>query len=154
MKKRSVIAGAVAVVAVGAAGTGVAVAVGGDDDGPASHQYTDQQRDDAIDAALEATGGGEANSVETDDENGATYEVEVTKDAEDEWVDLLLSGPGRGVIGSPDCTPGYYNNEGQPPGPASNFFVGYPYGPTAYFAYIDQWRSSGEFEGLALRRRY
>ena len=59
--------------------------------------------------------------------------------------------PAGAIIGSPDCTPGYYNNEGQPPGPASNFFVGYPYGPTAYFAYIDQWRSSGEFEGLEFR---
>jgi cyclohexanone monooxygenase len=83
--------------------------------------------------------------------DGGHDEIEVTKDAEEEWVELLLSGPGRGVIGSPDCTPGYYNNEGQPPGPASNFFVGYPHGPTAYFAYIDQWRSSGLFEGLEFR---
>ena len=26
-----------------------------------------------------------------------------------------LSGPGS-IIGGPDCTPGYYNNEGQDPG--------------------------------------
>src|SRR5690349_19779577 len=49
------------------------------DDGPASHQYTQEQADAATKAALEATGGGSANSVETDNENGATYEVEVTK---------------------------------------------------------------------------
>ena len=49
------------------------------DDGPASHQYTQEQADAATEAALEATGGGTANSVETDNENGATYEVEVTK---------------------------------------------------------------------------
>jgi cyclohexanone monooxygenase len=77
-------------------------------------------------------------------------EVEVTKEAEDEWIDLLLSGPGL-MLGSPDCTPGYYNNEGQDPGPARRFFVGYPYGPTAYFQYLDQWRRSGEFAGLAFR---
>jgi len=40
---------------------------------------TQQQADAATKAALEATGGGTANSVETDSENGATYEVEVTK---------------------------------------------------------------------------
>ena len=45
---------------------------------------------------------------------------------QDAWVELLLTGPGRVVIGSPDCTPGYYNNEGQPPAPAARHNVGYP----------------------------
>ena len=79
MRKRIWVAG----VALGAAGAaaagGVAVAGNGGDDGPLSHQYTQEQADAATKAALEATGGGTANSVETDDENGATYEVEVTK---------------------------------------------------------------------------
>ena len=35
--------------------------------------------------------------------------------AEDAWVDLLLTGPGS-MIGGPDCTPGYYNNEGHDTG--------------------------------------
>jgi cyclohexanone monooxygenase len=74
--------------------------------------------------------------------------VEVTKEAEDAWIDLLLSGPGM-FLGSPDCTPGYYNNEGQDAGPARAFFVGYPAGAMAFFRYIDEWRSSGRFEGLA-----
>lgn len=77
-------------------------------------------------------------------------QIEVTKDAEDAWVDLLLAGPAR-MLGSPDCTPGYYNNEGQDAGPSSNFFVGYPEGATAFFRYIDQWRSSGQFQGLEFR---
>ena len=78
MRKRVAIAaaGAGAVLAITAGG--VAVATGGDD-GPASHQLTQEQADAATKAALEATGGGTANSVETDGENGATYEVEVTK---------------------------------------------------------------------------
>jgi cyclohexanone monooxygenase len=76
-------------------------------------------------------------------------EIEVSKQAEDAWMELLLSGPGR-MIGSQDCTPGYYNNEGQPDGRAE-FFVGYPLGAMAYFAYLDAWRSSGEFEGLEFR---
>jgi cyclohexanone monooxygenase len=77
-------------------------------------------------------------------------EVEVSKEAEDAWVDLLLSGPGM-MLGSPDCTPGYYNNEGQDPGPAAKYAVGYPGGAMAYFRYIDQWRTSGEFDGLDFR---
>jgi cation diffusion facilitator CzcD-associated flavoprotein CzcO len=77
-------------------------------------------------------------------------EVEVTKAAEDAWVELLLTGPGR-MLGSPDCTPGYYNNEGRDPGPAAKYHVGYPAGATAYFKYIDAWRSAGDFEGVEFR---
>ncbi|MEO1060682.1 MAG: NAD(P)/FAD-dependent oxidoreductase [Actinomycetota bacterium] len=73
--------------------------------------------------------------------------VEVTAEAEQEWLDLLLSGGGR-MLGSPDCTPGYYNNEGQDPGEAAASFVGYPAGAYAYFQYLEGWRSSGDFEGL------
>src|SRR5206468_6059982 len=50
-------------------------------------------------------------------------EVEVTKEAEDAWVALLLSGPGM-MLGSLDCTPGYYNNEGQDLGPRTKLNVG------------------------------
>ena len=78
-------------------------------------------------------------------------EVEVTKEAEDTWIELLLSGPDFGIIGSPDCTPGYYNNEGQPGGTGRELFVGYPAGAMAYFQYIDQWRTKGDFEGLEFR---
>jgi len=80
--------------------------------------------------------------------DGGFREVEVTEDAQAAWVALLLTGMGR-MMGAPDCTPGYYNNEGQNPGPGAQLNVGYPAGPTAFFSYIDAWRSSGEFEGLA-----
>ncbi|WP_291845751.1 NAD(P)/FAD-dependent oxidoreductase [Bradyrhizobium sp.] len=77
-------------------------------------------------------------------------EIEVTREAEDCWVELLLTGAGR-MIGSPDCTPGYYNNEGREPGPSAKLNVGHPAGPLAYFKYIEAWRSSGQFEGLTFR---
>jgi cation diffusion facilitator CzcD-associated flavoprotein CzcO len=77
-------------------------------------------------------------------------QVEVTKEAEDAWVELILSAPGR-MRGSQDCTPGYYNNEGQDPGPVARLYAGYPYGAMAYFKYLDEWRSSGRFEGLVFR---
>ncbi|MES2723940.1 MAG: NAD(P)/FAD-dependent oxidoreductase, partial [Pseudomonadota bacterium] len=77
-------------------------------------------------------------------------EVEVTPEAQTAWVDLLLTGAGR-MMGAPDCTPGYYNNEGQNPGPAAKYNVGYPQGATAFFKYIEDWRTSGQFEGLSFR---
>ncbi|MFD3263792.1 flavin-containing monooxygenase [Phenylobacterium ferrooxidans] len=77
-------------------------------------------------------------------------EVEVTPEAQKAWVDLLLTGAGR-MMGAPDCTPGYYNNEGQSPGPAAKYNVGYPQGATAFFKYIEDWRTSGQFEGLNFR---
>ena len=77
-------------------------------------------------------------------------QIEVTREAEDAWLELLLTGPGM-MLANPDCTPGYYNNEGQAPRPGGELFVGYPQGAMAYFAYIDGWRSKGDFEGLEFR---
>lgn len=80
-------------------------------------------------------------------------EVEVSAAAEEAWV-KLLEGSERAFLGSPDCTPGYYNNEGRPIGRRERLNAsGYPAGPVAYFAYIDEWRRSGKFEGLEFRRR-
>ncbi len=73
-RKTAIAAAAGAVLAVGAA-SGVAVATS--DDGDAN--VTGAQADQAKRAALAATHGGTANSVERDGENGATWEVEVTK---------------------------------------------------------------------------
>ena len=68
--------------------------------------------------------------------------------AQDEWVKLLLSGPGT-MINSPDCTPGYYNNEGRPADDRARFAVGYPAGALAFFNYMKGWRTDGAFKGLA-----
>jgi cyclohexanone monooxygenase len=76
-------------------------------------------------------------------------EVEVTRAAEDAWIELLLTG--MWMRASMECTPGYYNNEGQERAPGARLAVGYPHGPMAYFAYLDRWRHSGEFEGLEFR---
>ena len=84
-------------------------------------------------------------------DEGAT-QVEVTPEAEDAWVDMLETGEGR-ILGNPDCTPGYYNNEGQPMGRRERLnMIGYPGGPVAYFQYLDRWRKSGDFTGLEFRK--
>ncbi len=77
--------------------------------------------------------------------------VEVTAEAERAWMDLLEAG-GRRFGNQPDCTPGYYNNEGRDAGRRGLLnSLGYPAGPVAYFEYIDRWRTSGEFEGVEFR---
>ncbi|HVM54037.1 MAG TPA: NAD(P)/FAD-dependent oxidoreductase [Acidimicrobiales bacterium] len=77
-------------------------------------------------------------------------QVEVTAEAEEAWLELLFSGPGT-MFGNAECTPGYYNNEGMPDERTALFQRGYPGGAMAFFQYIDQWRRSGEFEGLEFR---
>ena len=81
-------------------------------------------------------------------EQQGTPLVTVSEDAETHWVELMR-GATSTVFGNPDCTPGYYNNEGQPIGERERLNTsGYPAGPVAYFHYIDTWRNSGEFAGL------
>ena len=78
-------------------------------------------------------------------------QVEVTEEAEQAWV-ALLDGNSQSFLGNPDCTPGYYNNEGRPVGRRERLNAsGDPAGPVAYFEFIDRWRSSGAFEGLEFR---
>ncbi|MDO8362460.1 MAG: NAD(P)/FAD-dependent oxidoreductase [Actinomycetota bacterium] len=75
-------------------------------------------------------------------------QVEATAAAERGWIELLETNP-RSFGGNPDCTPGYYNNEGGPIGRKERLGAsGYPDGPVAYFDYIARWRSTGEFTGL------
>ena len=54
-------------------------AAGGDDSDGADQALTGATLERASAAALRATGGGTVNESERDSENGATYEVEVTK---------------------------------------------------------------------------
>jgi uncharacterized membrane protein YkoI len=76
--KRKLVVGAVATgITVAVALAGAAAAVASNDDG--DHTVTGSQAARATAAALAATEGGTANSVERDSENGATWEVEVTK---------------------------------------------------------------------------
>lgn len=82
--------------------------------------------------------------------NRGLHEVEVERSAQDAWIETLLKSPPR-LTGAPDCTPGYYNNEGQAPTPIQRLAVGYPAGASAYFRYLDAWRATGDFTGLEFR---
>ncbi len=86
IRKAALVTGVVATTV--AAGTAAAVSTG--EEGEAgSNDYTAQQAQDATEAALAATGGGTANSVERDSEDGATWEVEVTR-PDGDTVDVRL----------------------------------------------------------------
>jgi cation diffusion facilitator CzcD-associated flavoprotein CzcO len=76
--------------------------------------------------------------------------VESTRAAEDAWMEELAPNPVMTSFLS-NCTPGYYNNEGQGPSPHS-LLAGYQQGAPAYFRYIDAWRTSGDFAGLEFSR--
>ena len=73
--------------------------------------------------------------------------VEPSAEAEQKWIDFLLTGPGA-RLGSTECTPGYYNNEGKGFGDQERFSLGHPAGAMGYFNHIDAWRKSGKYEGL------
>lgn len=93
MRKR--ILGGIVIVGALAAGAGGAIAVAGGSDSEGG--VTGPQADRAIRAALDATGGGTANAVERDSENGATWEVEVST-PEGNTVDVRLDDQYRLVI--------------------------------------------------------
>ena len=75
--------------------------------------------------------------------------IEATAEAQAKWVELVLTAVPGMAGAAADCTPGYYNNEGKNRDISAAFGVGYPAGPVAFFSYIDGWRQSGRFEGLA-----
>jgi len=75
--------------------------------------------------------------------------IEVTEEAEQAWVETCLekAGAGLGGLGNPDCTPGYYNNEGQP-NPLAEQSRPYGEGSIKFFELLEKWREEGRFEGL------
>jgi uncharacterized membrane protein YkoI len=91
--RRNLVIGLAGLLVAGAAGTGAEVAAGDDDDGTVTGPAAER----AIAAALSATDGGRANSVERDSEDGAVWEVEVTR-RDGSTVDVRLDGDLRVVV--------------------------------------------------------
>jgi cyclohexanone monooxygenase len=75
--------------------------------------------------------------------------VEAAKDAEDAWVQTIISSAIMRQKFQEECTPGYYNNEGKPSALAArNGFYGH--GPIAFAKLLDEWRGEGALKGLEL----
>ncbi|TAJ74211.1 MAG: NAD(P)/FAD-dependent oxidoreductase [Sphingobium sp.] len=84
-----------------------------------------------------------------------TNTLEATEEGEQTWVDRIIYIATENKIGSQntrfqeECTPGYYNNEGQPKRVAVQNGA-YGLGPMAYFAELREWREEGEHKGLSV----
>ncbi len=76
--------------------------------------------------------------------------LEATTDGEAEWLKTLAESARDFRAFQEQCSPGYYNNEGQP---AVGGFLGSSYGkgPMAFFQLLADWRNEGNFAGLDLR---
>jgi cation diffusion facilitator CzcD-associated flavoprotein CzcO len=75
--------------------------------------------------------------------------IEPTQEAQANWVALIRTALPGALAQAAECTPGYYNLEGTSTDISNSFPSGYPLGSVAYFEYIDKWRRSGDFAGLA-----
>ena len=75
--------------------------------------------------------------------------VEATAAAENAWVEEIIGMSRFNQEFLESCTPGYYNNEGEP-NPKSIQNGSYGAGPDAFFAKVKRWRDEGTMEGLDL----
>ena len=75
--------------------------------------------------------------------------VEVTPEAEQEWVEQCIRKARQTGDFLENCTPGYYNNEGKP-GERSAQDGFYGGGSPEYFRILEAWRAEGTLPGLAL----
>jgi cyclohexanone monooxygenase len=75
--------------------------------------------------------------------------VEATPEAEAEWVQTIMSLAIMRQKFAEECTPGYYNNEGQP---AAMAVRNGPYGAgsIAFIKVLEDWRAEGELKGLEI----
>ena len=81
---------------------------------------------------------------------GATV-VEPTQEAQDAWVKTIRDSAIDTSQFARECTPGYFNNEGED---KLRWYLGEPYGPGfyAFEALLEDWRAQGQLQGLELRR--
>ena len=75
--------------------------------------------------------------------------IEATQPAEDAWVQTIIDSALMRQKFQEECTPGYYNNEGKPSALAARNGP-YGKGSIAFIKLMEDWRASGDLEGLAL----
>jgi len=75
---------------------------------------------------------------------------EVSKEAEDAWVDRILAVAGNGSDFQQTCTPSYYNNEGKPSDASkqNSFFFGEP---GEFMKILEDCRAEGGMKDLMVR---
>ncbi|MEM7219554.1 MAG: NAD(P)/FAD-dependent oxidoreductase [Pseudomonadota bacterium] len=76
--------------------------------------------------------------------------IEASQSAEDAWVEEIISVARYNEAFLSDCTPGYYNNEGQP-NPRSVQNGAYGKGSVPFFKKMAAWREADDLAGLECR---
>ncbi len=77
--------------------------------------------------------------------------IEATPEAEAAWVEEIMNTAIIRQKFFEECTPGYYNNEGQP-SPVAVRNGSYGGGPIAFVKILEAWRAEGGLKGLELAR--
>jgi cyclohexanone monooxygenase len=78
--------------------------------------------------------------------------IDVTQEAEDQWVDTIIKASVANLTFLENCTPGYYNNEGKPNGELIRQNGAYAPGIMAFSKLLDAWRDEGSFKGVEFTR--
>ena len=78
--------------------------------------------------------------------------VDVSEAAEEEWVQKVIASTAGSVRFLEACTPGYYNNEGQPNSVLVRQNGSYGPGIVAFARLLEDWRNDGSLAGLELER--
>ena len=77
--------------------------------------------------------------------------LEPTPEAEEAYVQEVRSLARMGQRYYSECTPGYYNSEGQAGNRQGFFSDMYGAGPLVFFDVLKAWRAEGDLKGLSLR---
>ncbi|MBS0274265.1 MAG: NAD(P)/FAD-dependent oxidoreductase [Proteobacteria bacterium] len=75
--------------------------------------------------------------------------LEASQEAESEWIDTIVDVAMQRQKFLEECTPGYYNNEGQPSAAAVRNGP-YGAGSIAFIELLEEWRAEGSLKGLEL----
>ncbi|HEX2592103.1 MAG TPA: NAD(P)/FAD-dependent oxidoreductase, partial [Rhizomicrobium sp.] len=75
--------------------------------------------------------------------------IEPSQEAEDAWVQTIINSALNRAKFAEECTPGYYNNEGQPSALAARN-GSYGAGSIAFIKLLEDWRNEGSMKGLEL----
>ncbi|HLZ72841.1 MAG TPA: NAD(P)/FAD-dependent oxidoreductase [Dehalococcoidia bacterium] len=78
--------------------------------------------------------------------------LDVSEEAEAGWVEQVIAGSIDSVKFLEACTPGYYNNEGQPNSVLVRQNGSYGPGIIAFGRLLDEWRREGSLAGLEIDR--
>ena len=74
--------------------------------------------------------------------------IEASMEGEDDWVSTIKTTAVFNQKFLQECTPGYYNNEGNPGSGNSLLGSQYGRGPEAFFQILRDWREEGTLKGV------